>query len=67
MSVGSDAADQVVRESIQITESAVKLAGLGAKNLAAMVLALMREMHQTKQAEKRNKVLQKDGVKGGAQ
>lgn len=48
MSVGSDAADQVVRESIQITESAVKLAGLGAKNLAAMVLALMREMHQTK-------------------
>ncbi len=26
-----------------------------------------REMHQTKQAEKRNKALQKDGVKGGAQ
>lgn len=48
MSVGSDAADQVVRESIQITESAVKLAGLGAKNLAAMLIALCKEMHKTK-------------------
>lgn len=48
MSTGSDAADQIVRESIQITESAVKLAGLGAKNLAAMLLALSKELHKTK-------------------
>ena len=35
--------------------------------LALLLIVNFREMHQTKQAEKRNKVLQKDGVKGGAQ
>lgn len=35
MSTDGETADLVVREGIQITESAVKLAGLGAKNLAA--------------------------------
>lgn len=33
----------MVRESIQITESAVKLAGLGAKNLAALLVALAKD------------------------
>ena len=33
----------VVRESIQITESAVKLAGLGAKNLAALLVAVAKD------------------------
>jgi len=40
--MGGDAADQMVREGTQVTESAVKLAGLGAKNLAALLLALLR-------------------------
>ena len=40
MSIGADAADQMVREGIQITESAVRLAALGAKNLAALLIAL---------------------------
>ena len=43
MNVGGDAADQLVREGIQITESATKLAALGAKNLAALLLALLKE------------------------
>ena len=33
----------MVREGIQITESAVKLAGLGAKNLAALLIALAND------------------------
>ena len=35
--------------------------------LALLLIVNFREMHQTKQAEKRNKALQKDGVKGGGQ
>ena len=37
MSTNGETADLMVREGIQITESALKLAGLGAKNLAADV------------------------------
>lgn len=43
MSHGSDAADMMVKESIQISEQAVKLAALGAKNLAAMIIALSKD------------------------
>ena len=43
MRMGGDAADQMVHEGIQVTESAIKLAGLGAKNLVALLLALLRE------------------------
>lgn len=42
MSTSGETADLVVKESIQITESAVKLAGLGAKNLAALLIAIAR-------------------------
>ena len=35
--------------------------------LALLLIVNFREMHQTKQAEKRSKALQKDGVKGGIQ
>ena len=37
MSTNGETADLMVREGIQITESALKLAGLGAKNLAAQM------------------------------
>ena len=40
MSTNGETADLMVREGIQITESALKLAGLGAKNLAALLCAL---------------------------
>lgn len=43
MSTNGETADMVVRESIQITESAVKLAGLGAKNLAALLMAVAKD------------------------
>lgn len=58
MSVGSDAADQMVREGIQITESAVKLAGLGAKHLAALLLALLRDHKKLKGKTGINKLVQ---------
>ena len=40
MSTNGETADLMVREGIQITESVVKLAGLGAKNLAALLIAV---------------------------
>lgn len=43
MDVNAEAADLVVKESIQATESAVKLAGAGLKNVAALLLALQRQ------------------------
>lgn len=43
MSQGSEAAEQMTREAIQISKAAVKLAALGAKNLAALCLALANE------------------------
>ncbi len=52
MSTNGETADLMVRESIQITESAVKLAALGAKNLAALLLALAND--QQKVAGKTN-------------
>ena len=43
MDVSAEAADLVVKESIQATESAVKLAGTGLKNVAALLLALSKQ------------------------
>lgn len=43
MSTSGETADMMVREGIQITESAVKLAGLGAKNLVALLIALAND------------------------
>ena len=43
MSTNGETAELVVKEGIQITESAVKLAGLGAKNLAALLIAIAKE------------------------
>lgn len=43
MNTSGEVADLMVKEGIQITESAVKLAGLGAKNLAAIIVVLMND------------------------
>ena len=43
MSTNGETADLMVHEGIQITESALKLAGLGAKNLAALLIALAND------------------------
>lgn len=46
MDVSGDAADLVVKESIQVTESAVRLAGDGLKNVAALMLALVKQNYK---------------------
>ena len=46
MSTSGETADLMVREGIQITENALKLAGLGAKNLAALLIALANDNQQ---------------------
>ena len=43
MNTRGETAELVVKEGIQITESAVKLAGLGAKNLAALLIAIAKD------------------------
>ncbi len=43
MNTSGEVADLMVKEGIQITESAAKLVGLGAKNLAAIIIALINE------------------------
>lgn len=47
MDVSAEAADLVVKESIQITESAVKLAASGVKNVAALLIALSKQDYKT--------------------
>ena len=47
MNMGGDAAERLVRDSLMLTEEAVKLAGLGAKNLAALLVALAKEEEKT--------------------
>ena len=47
MNTGGDAAERLVRDSLMITEEAVKLAGLGAKNLAAILVALAKAEEKT--------------------
>ena len=47
MNTGGDAAERLVRDSLMITEEAVKLAGLCAKNLAAILVALAKEEEKT--------------------
>ena len=43
MNTSGETAELVVKEGIQITESAVKLAGLGAKNLGALLIAIAKD------------------------
>ena len=48
MSYSGDAAEQVVRMSLETGEVAVKLAGEGAKQLAVLLFAILREQKKTK-------------------
>ena len=60
MSQGSDAAEQMVKETMVISETAAKLTGLGAKNLAVLLTLYLREEHQLK-GETNLKKLLKEG------
>ena len=48
MSYSGDAAEQVVRMSLEGTEVAVKLAGSGAKQIALMLYAVLKDQKKTK-------------------
>lgn len=48
MSYSGDAAEQVVRMSLETGEVAIKLAGSGAKQLAILLYAILREQKKTK-------------------
>lgn len=43
MDVGGQAADELLKDSMQIAETAVKLAGTGLKNVAALLMALSKQ------------------------
>lgn len=60
MNSGGEAADQMVREGIQITETAIKLSALGAKNLAAIALALAKDNPKVRGRTRLNRLL-RDG------
>ena len=45
---GSDAADQVVRYTLEGTEVALKLSGLAAKNVAAYLIAVLNDSKKTR-------------------
>lgn len=48
MSYSGDAAEQIVRLSLETGEIAVRLAGSGTKQLAVMLYAILRDQQQTK-------------------
>ena len=48
MNTSGDAAESIVRMSLQGLEVAVKLSGRGAKNVAAIMIAMLKDQKQTK-------------------
>lgn len=50
--IGGDAAEQVVRISLEGVEVAVKIIGEGAKNLAIMIAAILKEEQKAKGNER---------------
>lgn len=57
MSIEGDNSAAVLHESIEITEEATRLMGLGAKNLAALLLAFARSHEQVAGATKLRKLI----------
>ena len=47
MNAGGDAAEQIVRMSLEGVEVAAKITGSGAKNLAVLIVAVLREEQKT--------------------
>ena len=48
MNTSGDAAESIVRMSLQGLEVAVRLSGSGAKNVAALMIAILKDQKQTK-------------------
>ena len=61
MNTSGEAADQVVRMSLEVGEAALKISGTGAKHLAVMLYAVLKEKKKTK-GRVRLETLVKDSV-----
>ena len=61
MDVSGEVADLVAREGIQMSETAIKLAATGLKNVAALLLALARANYKVKGQTSADR-LQREGV-----
>lgn len=57
MSQGSEAAEQMTKETLRIAETAAKLAGAGAKNLAVFLAAVMKDSAKMKGKTNLNRML----------
>ena len=57
MNTSSDAAEQLVRISLNTVEVAAKITGTGAKNVAVMLYAIMKDQKQTKGKTRLNNML----------
>lgn len=57
MNTSSDAAEQLVRISLNTVEVAAKITGSGAKNIAVMLYAIMKDQKQTKGKTRLNNML----------
>ena len=60
MNTSGEVADLMVKEGLMITEEVVKLTGLGAKNLAAIVIALLKEDNKLQGKTNLKKLLKSD-------
>ena len=57
MNPNADAADQVVKITLEGAEWAIRLAGTGAKNLGVMLYAMSKEQNKTRGAERLSNML----------
>ena len=60
MNTSGEVADLMVKEGLQITEEVAKLTGLGAKNLAAIIIALLKEENKLQGKTNLKKLLKSD-------
>ena len=60
MNTSGEVADLMVKEGLQVTEEVVKLTGLGAKNLAAIIIALLKEDNKLQGKTTLKKLLRSD-------
>lgn len=61
MEVSGEVADLVVKEGIQVTEAAAKLAGKGIINAAALIVALAKDSHKVVGKTNINRLAKEDG------
>ena len=65
MNTSGDAAEQIVRLSLEGTEVALKLTGSAAKNIAAMIYAVLKNRDKNKRQATPNGYAEKrQGIKG---